>query len=106
MAAAFFSSRRLNNIENEKIFLSLEIAEIDKGVQFWVGENYFGHENSFFKIKHVFGDKYFCDVISPKLEKLLNSKFCSMNDIVTFITHAKFHFNQTLSYRALCNPSL
>ena len=34
VAAALFSSRRPQNLPNEKIFLYLEIAEIDMGVNF------------------------------------------------------------------------
>ena len=92
VAAALFSSRHPKNIENEKIFLCLKIAEIDMGGggQFWVEENEFGHKNSFFfKVKFIFRGKYpnymtcsplqreFCDVISPKLGKLLDSNFAS-----------------------------
>ena len=74
VAAALFSSRRLKNvennnnnknysqleptrlsawykvykkIENEKIVLCLEITEIYRGCQFWVGQNDSGHKNSF-----------------------------------------------------------
>ena len=36
VAAALFSLRRPKNLENEKFFLSLKIAEIDMGGQFWV----------------------------------------------------------------------
>ena len=54
VAAALFSSRRLENFENEKIFLCLKIAEINMGGQFWVEKNDSGHKNSFFKVKPVF----------------------------------------------------
>ena len=37
VAAAYFSSRHLKNVEKEKKFLSLEIAEIDKGINFGSG---------------------------------------------------------------------
>ena len=48
IAAALFSSRRMKNLQNEKIFLCLEIAEIDMGDQFWVEKNNSGYKNSFF----------------------------------------------------------
>ena len=48
VAAALFSSRRPKNIENEKFFLCLKIAEIDMGGQFWVEKNDSGHKSSFF----------------------------------------------------------
>ena len=46
-AAALFSSRGPKNLQNEKNFLYLEIAEIDIGErgQFWVKENDSGHKN-------------------------------------------------------------
>ena len=49
-----FSSRRLKNFENEKLFLCLEIAEIDMGGQFWVEKNDCGHKNLNFKVKPTF----------------------------------------------------
>ena len=52
--AALFSSRCPKNLQNEKIFLYLEIAEIDMGGQFWVKKNDSGHKNEFFKVKLVF----------------------------------------------------
>ena len=48
IAAAIVPSRRPQNLQNEKIFLYLEIAEIDMGGQFWVEKNDSGHKNSFF----------------------------------------------------------
>ena len=36
------------NLQNDKILLYLEIAEIDTGDQFWVQKNDSGHKNSFF----------------------------------------------------------
>ena len=55
VVAALFSSRCRKTLQNEKIFLYLEIAEIDMGEgQFWVEKNDSGHKNSFLKVKHVF----------------------------------------------------
>ena len=55
VAAALFSLRPSKNLQNEKIFLYLEIAEIDMGGQFWVKKNDSGHKNSLFlKVKPVF----------------------------------------------------
>ena len=48
-AAALFSARHLKKFENERIFLYLEIAEIDRGGQFWIGQNHSGHKSSFFE---------------------------------------------------------
>ena len=48
-AAALFASRRPKNLQNEKNFLCLEIAEIGMGGQFWVEKNDSGHKNSFFE---------------------------------------------------------
>ena len=48
VAAAYLSSKRPQNFENEKIFLCLKIVEIDMGGQFWVEKNDSGHTNSFF----------------------------------------------------------
>ena len=52
VAAALSSSRHPKNVENEKIFFCLKIAEIDMGWggegQFWVENNDYGHKNSFF----------------------------------------------------------
>ena len=58
VAAVLFSSRHPKNLENENIFLCLEIAEIDMGGQFWVEKNDSGHKNSFFlKLNPFSGDK-------------------------------------------------
>ena len=46
VAAALFSSTRLKNFDNERIFLCLKIAEIDS--QFWAKKNDSRHNNSFF----------------------------------------------------------
>ena len=48
VAASLFSSRRPKNLENEKIFLCLKIAEIDMRGQFWVEKNDSGHKKSYF----------------------------------------------------------
>ena len=54
-AAALFSLRRPENLENENIFLYLKIVEINMGGQFWVEKNDSGHKNSiFFKVEPVF----------------------------------------------------
>ena len=47
VAAALLSSRRPKNLQNEKIFLclNLKIAEIDMGVQLWVENNDPRHKN-------------------------------------------------------------
>ena len=56
--AALFSARRPKNLQNEKIFLCLEIAEIDTGGQFWVEQNDSGHKKSFFlKLNPLCGGK-------------------------------------------------
>ena len=52
--AAAFLIEASQNLQNEKIFLCLEIAEIDLGGQFWVEKNDSGHKNLFFKVKPVF----------------------------------------------------
>ena len=49
VATALFSSKRTQNFKYEKIFLCLKIVKIDKGGQYWVGENDSGHKNKFFK---------------------------------------------------------
>ena len=54
VAAALFSLRRPKNLENERILLYLEIAEIDIGGQFWVEKNDSGEKNFLFKVKPVF----------------------------------------------------
>ena len=45
VAAALFSSRCPENFENEKIFLSLKIVEINMEGQFWVDKKDSGHKN-------------------------------------------------------------
>ena len=45
-----FSSRRSKNLQNEKIFFYLEIAEIE----LWVEKNDSGHKTPFLKVKPVF----------------------------------------------------
>ena len=101
----------MSNFENEKIFLCLKVTEIDMGGggQFWVEKNESGHKNSFFlKLNPFSGGKYldfmarplfrgkFCDVISPKLEKLPDSKVCVRHAFIAILTHAKFHFNRLM----------
>ena len=85
VAAAFFSSRRPTNLQHEKIFLYLEIAEIDMGggVNFGSRRTILDIKTLFFKAKPVFRgeiaqfDDLFpffrgkiSDVMSPKLEEL------------------------------------
>ena len=48
VAAALFSSRRPKNLESEKNFLCMKIAEIDMRGQFWVKKNESGHKNPIF----------------------------------------------------------
>ena len=48
VAAALFSSRRPKNLQNEKIIIYLEVAEIEMGGQLWVDKNDSVHKNSFF----------------------------------------------------------
>ena len=49
VAAALFSLRRPKNVECEKYFLCLKIAEIDMEGQFWVEKNNSGNKEPFFK---------------------------------------------------------
>ena len=48
VAAALFSSTRLNNFENKETFPLLKIAETYMGGQFGVEKNDFGHKSSIF----------------------------------------------------------
>ena len=54
VAAALFLLRHPKNLQNEKIFLYLKIAEIDMGGQFWVEKNDSGQKTHFLKVKPVF----------------------------------------------------
>ena len=54
VAAALFSSRRSKNLQNEKIFLHLEIAEIDIGGQQSVNPH-------FYVTLYYNGSPYICD---------------------------------------------
>ena len=74
---SFLIETSRKNLQDEKNFLCLEIAEIDMGGQFWAEKNDSGHKNPFFEklscfpglnsriwsLIHFFRGR-FCDVIS------------------------------------------
>ena len=57
VAAALFSSRRYKNLQNEKIFLYLEIVEIDMGVNFGSRRTILDIKTHFLKLTPFYGGK-------------------------------------------------
>ena len=58
VAAALFSLRHPKNLQNEKNFIYLKIAEIDMGGQFWVEKNDSGQKTHFLKLNPFSGGKW------------------------------------------------
>ena len=102
-----FSHRDVQKIGNEKFFLHLEIAQIDRGVNFGSIGTILDIKTQFFELTHfLVVDIRICWLIPlrkgyfltsyPKTRKDTTLKFFLRNGLVAMMTHAKFHFNRIM----------